>query len=106
MEFDRRERGEATDHGLPMKRTIHIAGIFIAAALATVVSVHVTGADRDDVTQPGRYSVLYEGPELRASVGYRQATQDLGDEWLLKDCGDQPVKGRRDVRVFGWRPEQ
>jgi hypothetical protein len=42
-----------------------------------------TVSGNDQVTQPGPYSVMYEGPELRASVGYRQAALDLGDEWMI-----------------------
>jgi hypothetical protein len=43
-----------------------------------------TSAAADDgVTQLSRYSVISEGPELRASVGFGQAAQDLGDEWMI-----------------------
>jgi hypothetical protein len=37
----------------------------------------------DGVRQLGRYSVAYEGPDLRASVGFSQAAADVGDEWLI-----------------------
>ncbi len=37
----------------------------------------------ENVAQHSEYSVLYEGPEILASVGFRQAAHDMGDEWMI-----------------------
>jgi len=50
-----------------------------------VVSTCSTSSDRVDggVRETSRYSVVYEGPELQATVRHYQAGRDLGGDWLI-----------------------
>lgn len=50
-----------------------------------VISTCSTSSDRVDggVRETSRYSVVYEGPELQATVRHYQAERDLGGDWLI-----------------------
>ncbi len=50
-----------------------------------VISTCSTSSERVDggVRETSRYSVVYEGPELQATVRHYQAEKDLGGDWLI-----------------------
>lgn len=59
--------------------------ILMLGLLTVVISTCSTGSGRMDsgVRETSRYSVVYEGPEIRATVRHYQAERDLGGDWLI-----------------------
>jgi hypothetical protein len=59
--------------------------ILVLGLLTVVISTCSSGSGRVDggVRETSRYSVVYEGPELQATVRHYQAERDLGGEWLI-----------------------
>ena len=58
----------------------------LSLCLSTVViSTCSTSSERVDggVRETSRYSVVYEGPELQATVRHYQAERDLGGDWQI-----------------------
>jgi len=53
--------------------------------LTVVISTCSTGSGRVDggVRETSRYSVVYEGPELQATVRHFQGERDFGGDWLI-----------------------
>ncbi len=74
----------------------------VLAVLATACS-SATPTGTPGVDRMGQTVLRYRGPEIEAAIGYRYASQNLGDEWLIIDLaltatGD-PVKIDRS-RIF------
>ena len=59
--------------------------VLMLGLLTFVISTCSTGSGRMDggVRKTSRYSVVYEGPEIQATVRHYQAERDLGGEWLI-----------------------
>ena len=59
--------------------------VLMLGLLTFVISTCSTGSGRMDsgVRETSRYSVVYEGPEIQATVRHYQAERDLGGEWLI-----------------------
>ncbi len=59
--------------------------ILMLGLSTVVISSCSTGSGRMDggVRETSRYSVVYEGPEIQATVRHYQAERDLGGEWLI-----------------------
>jgi hypothetical protein len=62
-----------------MKTTISIVGLLLLTACAGTSSRNSDLGTRE----LSRYTVLYRGIELDVTVGFRQAAQRLGEEWLI-----------------------
>ena len=58
-------------------------GLVAVLAALTCACTSAPGVTEQGTRTVGRYAVRYLGPELEAAVGYRQATLQLGDEWLI-----------------------
>ena len=58
-----------------------IIALAVAAVLGCVGATRAVDDDR--VRSSGPFSVVYRGPELEASVGFRHAAADVGDRWLI-----------------------
>jgi hypothetical protein len=59
--------------------------ILILCLLAVVISTCSTGSGRVDssVRETSRFSVVYEGPDLLATVRHYQGERDFGGDWLI-----------------------
>ncbi len=59
--------------------------VLMLGLLTFVISTCSTDSGRVDggVRETGRYSVVYGGPEIQATVRFFQAKRDLGGEWLI-----------------------
>jgi class 3 adenylate cyclase len=73
---------------------------------------HVGSKERHEYTAIGdAVNVAARVCDLPKVLGYpivctESVAKAVGFPEFLKDAGTQPIKGRADVRVFGWRPER
>ena len=74
-----------------MKSTISKAITVVVAMLALTVSLtgcsSATPTDTPGVERLGAYILKQFGPELWTVLGYRFATSQLGDEWMILEVG-------------------
>jgi len=81
-----------------MKSTISKAITLVAAMLALAVSLtgcsSATPTDTPGVERLGAYVLKQFGPELWTVVGYRFASSQLGDEWMLLEVGLSSPNGQ------------
>ena len=80
--------------------------LLIVAVLAIlgIACSSATPTATPGVDQMGQTVLRYQGPEIEAVIGYRYASQNLGDEWLIVDlavtaAGGDSVKIDRS-RIF------
>jgi hypothetical protein len=70
-------------------KTIARNSLLAAVAAGVVISLvgcsSATPTDTPGVDRLGQYILRQEGPELWAVLGYRFATSQLGNEWLILD---------------------
>lgn len=66
-----------------MMRGHSAVGFLLAAALASGACATAVPTDTPGLTRVREYVLAYDGPELRAELGYRAAASRLGEEWLL-----------------------
>lgn len=80
----------------------------LAVAVLAVLGIACSSATptgTPGVDRMGQTVLRYIGPEIEAVIGYRYASQNLGDEWLILDfavttpVGGDPVEIKRS-RVF------
>ena len=86
-------------------RRLHRQPLLAVAVLAVlgIACSSATPTATPGVDQMGQTVLRYQGPEIEAVIGYRYASQNLGDEWLILDfavtaVGD-PVEIQRS-RIF------
>ena len=77
--------------------------IVAVVAILGIACSSATPTATPGVDQMGQTVLRYQGPEIEAVIGYRYASQNLGDEWLILDfavtaVGD-PVEIQRS-RIF------
>jgi hypothetical protein len=58
-------------------------GLIAVAALALAACSTAQPTDDPGVERMGRYILMSKGPEAEVAVGYRNAENSLGSEWLL-----------------------
>jgi len=79
----------------------------LAAAMLAVLGIACSSATptgTPGIDRMGQTVLRYQGPEIEAVIGYRFASQNLGEEWLVLDLaltasGDDSVKIQRS-RIF------
>jgi hypothetical protein len=81
-----------------MKSTISKAITVVVAMLALTVSLtgcsSATPTDTPGVERLGAYILKQFGPELWTVLGYRFATSQLGDEWMILEVGLSSPNGQ------------
>jgi hypothetical protein len=66
--------------GVIIRRIVSLVSVIFIAGCATS---SVPATSEQGTRQVSRYAVVHEGPELAVALGFHQASQRLGDEWLV-----------------------
>jgi hypothetical protein len=87
-----------------MERRTFMLALLVLAGCATSSGPSAT---EPGVREVSRYALVHEGPELVASLGYFQATQSIGEEWLVlaveltsASRGGRSIVNRSDIFVI------
>lgn len=74
----------------------------LAVAVLAVVGIACSSATptgTPGVDRMGQTVLRYQGPEIEAVIGYRYASQNLGDEWLIVDLAVTTPVGGDSVKI-------